>query len=70
VELGRARIPQRLEPGDLVFFFSNISHVGMYIGNGMMINAHQLRRDVKVEPVFWSSFVGASGSPELSLSLS
>ena len=28
-----------LEPGDLVFFFSDISHVGIYIGDGMMIDA-------------------------------
>ena len=48
-----------LEPGDLVFFFPNISHVGMYIGNGMMINAPNFGEDVKVEPVFWSSFIGA-----------
>ncbi|MGH3161131.1 MAG: NlpC/P60 family protein [Streptosporangiaceae bacterium] len=48
-----------LEPGDLVFFFPNISHVGMYIGNGMMINAPNFGEDVKVEPVFWSAFVGA-----------
>ena len=24
-----------LEPGDLVFFFAGISHVGIYIGNGL-----------------------------------
>jgi cell wall-associated NlpC family hydrolase len=48
-----------LEPGDLIFFFPNISHVGMYIGNGMMINAPNFGEDVKVEPVFWNSFVGA-----------
>jgi len=48
-----------LEPGDLVFFFPDISHVGMYIGNGMMINAPNFGEDVKVEPVFWNSFIGA-----------
>jgi cell wall-associated NlpC family hydrolase len=48
-----------LEPGDLLFFFANISHVGMYIGNGMMINAPNFGEDVKVEPVYWSAFVGA-----------
>jgi cell wall-associated NlpC family hydrolase len=48
-----------LEPGDLIFFFPNISHVGMYIGNGMMINAPNFGEDVKVEPVFWNSFIGA-----------
>jgi peptidoglycan DL-endopeptidase CwlO len=48
-----------LEPGDLVFFFSNISHVGMYIGNGMMINAPNFGEDVKVQPIYWNEFVGA-----------
>ena len=48
-----------LEPGDLVFFFPNISHVGMYIGNGMMIDAPNFGEDVKVEPIYWSAFVGA-----------
>ena len=28
-----------LQPGDLVFYYSPISHVGMYIGNGMIVNA-------------------------------
>jgi cell wall-associated NlpC family hydrolase len=48
-----------LEPGDLVFFFSNISHVGMYIGNGLMIDAPNFREVVRVEPIYWSAFVGA-----------
>ena len=28
-----------LRPGDLVFYYSGISHVGMYIGNGRIVNA-------------------------------
>jgi peptidoglycan DL-endopeptidase CwlO len=48
-----------LEPGDLVFFFSDISHVGMYIGNGMMIDAPNFGEDVKVQPIYWNAFVGA-----------
>ena len=28
-----------LQPGDLVFFYTPISHVGIYIGNGMMVHA-------------------------------
>lgn len=28
----------QLKPGDLVFFYSPIHHVGIYIGNGKMIN--------------------------------
>ena len=48
-----------LEPGDLVFFFPNISHVGMYIGDGMMIDAPNFGENVKVQPIYWSAFVGA-----------
>jgi cell wall-associated NlpC family hydrolase len=48
-----------LEPGDLLFFFANISHVGMYIGNGMMIDAPNFGEDVKVQSVYWNAFVGA-----------
>ncbi len=28
-----------LQPGDLVFYYQPISHVGMYIGNGMIVHA-------------------------------
>jgi cell wall-associated NlpC family hydrolase len=30
-----------LQPGDLVFFYSPVSHVGIYAGNGMVLNATQ-----------------------------
>ncbi len=48
-----------LEPGDLVFFFADISHVGIYIGDGLMIDAPDFGETVKVEPVYWSAYVGA-----------
>jgi len=48
-----------LEPGDLVFFFADISHVGIYIGNGLMIDAPDFGVPVHVEPVYWSAYVGA-----------
>jgi cell wall-associated NlpC family hydrolase len=48
-----------LEPGDLVFFFTDISHVGLYIGNGLMVDAPSTGQVVQVQPVFWDSFVGA-----------
>jgi len=33
-------IPEsQLKPGDLVFFYRDHHHVGIYIGNGLMINA-------------------------------
>jgi peptidoglycan DL-endopeptidase CwlO len=48
-----------LEPGDLVFFFADISHVGIYIGNGLMVDAPSAGQDVQVQPVFWGAYVGA-----------
>jgi cell wall-associated NlpC family hydrolase len=49
----------QLEPGDLVFFFPDISHVGMYLGNGLMVDAPTFGQPVQVQPVFWNAFVGA-----------
>lgn len=48
-----------LEPGDLVFFFADISHVGLYLGNGLMVDAPSSGQVVQVQPVFWDSYVGA-----------
>jgi cell wall-associated NlpC family hydrolase len=49
----------QLQPGDLVFFFADISHVGIYIGNGLMVDAPQTGQDVQVQAVFWDEYVGA-----------
>jgi cell wall-associated NlpC family hydrolase len=40
-----------LQPGDLVFFYSPISHVGIYIGNGMMVHARTFGQPVAVTTV-------------------
>jgi peptidoglycan DL-endopeptidase CwlO len=48
-----------LEPGDLVFFFADISHVGIYLGNGLMVDAPDFGETVRVEPVFWAGYAGA-----------
>ena len=40
-----------LKPGDLVFFHGRISHVGIYIGRGMMIHAPEYGEDVRIAPV-------------------
>jgi cell wall-associated NlpC family hydrolase len=37
-----------LQPGDLVFFYSPVSHVGMYIGNGQMVHASTSGTPVQV----------------------
>jgi len=48
----------QLQPGDLLFFF-NLGHVGMFIGNGLMVDAPTAGQDVQVQAVFWSGFDGA-----------
>jgi peptidoglycan DL-endopeptidase CwlO len=48
-----------LEPGDLVFFYPGIEHVGIYIGNGMMVDAPQTGQDVQIQPVMWNVYDGA-----------
>jgi cell wall-associated NlpC family hydrolase len=40
-----------LRPGDLIFFYSPVSHVGMYIGNGQMVHASTSGQPVKIAPV-------------------
>ena len=47
-----------LEPGDLVFFFADLSHVGIYIGNGLMVDAPSTGQVVQVQPIF-DAYVGA-----------
>jgi peptidoglycan DL-endopeptidase CwlO len=48
-----------LEPGDLVFFYPDISHVGIYLGNGLMVDAPDFGQAVQVQAVFWTYYVGA-----------
>jgi cell wall-associated NlpC family hydrolase len=54
---------QQLEPGDLVFFGTDISrvdHVGIVVDNqGDMVDAPHTGADVRVERI-WSDFVGAT----------
>jgi cell wall-associated NlpC family hydrolase len=41
-----------LQPGDLVFFGSPAYHVGMYVGNGDMIDAPNSGENVQIQPIF------------------
>jgi len=46
------------QPGDLLFFYSPISHVSMYIGGGQQVHAPATGDVVKVVPVNWGKVVG------------
>jgi cell wall-associated NlpC family hydrolase len=40
-----------LKPGDLIFFYSPVGHVGMYIGNGQMVHSSTYGQPVSVVDV-------------------
>ncbi|MGH2748987.1 MAG: C40 family peptidase, partial [Actinomycetota bacterium] len=46
-------------PGDLLFFGSPIHHVGMYIGNGQMVEAPYSGEQVRVNSAYRSDYVEA-----------
>ncbi len=46
--MGQAVSRADLQPGDLVFFYSPVSHVGIYTGNGQMVHAPTSGDVVKV----------------------
>jgi cell wall-associated NlpC family hydrolase len=42
----------QLQPGDLVFFHRNLSHVGIYVGNGQMIHAPETGDVVRYASIY------------------
>ncbi len=48
-----------LRPGDLVFGYSPISHVGIYLGNNTMIAAPSSGDVVKISTMGWLPYAGA-----------
>ncbi|SFQ02141.1 Cell wall-associated hydrolase, NlpC family [Geodermatophilus dictyosporus] len=59
-KMGTAVSRSQLQPGDLVFFYSPVSHVGIYIGNGQMVHAPTSGDVVKVATVdSMGGYVGA-----------
>lgn len=61
---GTARVARdEWQPGDLLFFGSPIHHVGMYIGNGQMVEAPYTGSQVRVNSAYRPDYVGA-GRPD------
>ncbi|MEV6838783.1 NlpC/P60 family protein [Streptomyces sp. NPDC051133] len=60
IDAGRRVSRSELQPGDLVFFYSGISHVGIYIGGGRMIHAPNPSAPVRVAPIDEMPFAGAT----------
>jgi peptidoglycan DL-endopeptidase CwlO len=47
-----------LQPGDLIFMYS-LDHVGMYVGNGMMVDAPSTGQVVQIQPIPMGAVDGA-----------
>ncbi|MEU0372068.1 NlpC/P60 family protein [Streptomyces sp. NPDC006283] len=60
INAGRRVSRAQLAPGDLVFFYSGVSHVGLYIGGGRMIHAPRPGAPVRVAPIDQMPFAGAT----------
>jgi cell wall-associated NlpC family hydrolase len=58
--------PSQLLPGDLLFFatdksnWDTIHHVGIYLGGGRMVHAPTTGDVVRVAPVWWAEYFGAT----------
>jgi cell wall-associated NlpC family hydrolase len=50
---------EELAPGDLLFFYSPVSHVGIYVGDGNMIDAPHTGTFVCIEKALRSNLTGA-----------
>lgn len=59
IHYGRKISRGSLLPGDLVFFYRGVTHVGIYLGNGLMVNAPRPGRRVQVAPINSMPFAGA-----------
>ncbi|WP_399086976.1 NlpC/P60 family protein [Streptomyces sp. BBFR2] len=59
VKFGQRVATKDLAPGDLVFFYNDISHVGMYIGDGKMIHAPKPGASVRIESIYYMPIYGS-----------
>lgn len=60
INAGQRVSRDQLAPGDLVFFYSGVTHVGLYIGNGQMIHAPRPGSTVRVAPIDSMPWAGAA----------
>ena len=57
--VGRSVSKSELQPGDLVFFYDDISHVGLYAGNGQIVSSPRPGKTVEYTSVDSMPFAGA-----------
>ncbi|MEV6315833.1 NlpC/P60 family protein [Streptomyces sp. NPDC051776] len=59
VKVGQRVATEDLQRGDLVFFYDDISHVGIYIGDGQMIHAPKPGANVRTEAITYMPIYGS-----------
>ena len=59
VKVGTQVAKSEMRPGDLIFFYDDVSHVGIYVGDGRMIHASKPGDDVKYEAIDYMPFHSA-----------
>ncbi|MFE3586045.1 NlpC/P60 family protein [Streptomyces niveus] len=59
VKVGKRVATADLLPGDLVFFYDDISHVGIYKGDGKMIHAPKPGANVREESIYYMPIYGS-----------
>ncbi|WP_326688487.1 MULTISPECIES: NlpC/P60 family protein [unclassified Streptomyces] len=59
VKVGTKVAKSAMKPGDLIFFYDDISHVGIYVGNGQMIHAPKPGANVRYESIEYMPFHSA-----------
>ena len=57
--MGTAVSTSAMAPGDLLFYYSPVSHVAMYIGGGKMVHARTFGQPVAVTSVDLGGYAGA-----------
>ncbi|MEI7547014.1 MAG: C40 family peptidase, partial [Actinomycetota bacterium] len=56
---GTVHVPtDQAQPGDLIFYYTPIGHVGLYLGSGQMVHAPQAGSTVSIAVVHWNKVVG------------
>lgn len=60
VEAGTSVSVSNLQPGDLVFYYPGITHVGIYIGNNQIVHAANTKTGIVTSPLDWCGPVQAA----------
>ncbi|MFJ8578877.1 NlpC/P60 family protein [Micromonospora sp. NPDC093277] len=55
---GKAVSRADARPGDLVFFYSDLHHVGLYLGDGLMVHAPRTGKPVQVSQISYQPVAG------------